>query len=95
MPLLYLTVGIMNPLSNVCQSILDSVNSHRRLQIAQKNQPQDGATELRLAIDLSTSDRADRDRLNEEFFAHGPLRPLIEDHEVSEILINGPNAIWL
>jgi pilus assembly protein CpaF len=30
----------------------------------------------------------------EEFFGHGPLRALIDDETVTEILVNGPGTIW-
>jgi len=30
----------------------------------------------------------------EEFFGHGPLRPLFDDDRVTEILVNGPGEIW-
>lgn len=30
----------------------------------------------------------------EEFFGHGPLRPLFDDESVTEILVNGPGEIW-
>lgn len=33
-------------------------------------------------------------RIEREFFSTGPLDPLIEDPEVTEIIVNGPNTIW-
>lgn len=30
----------------------------------------------------------------EEIFGHGPLRELLDDPSVTEILVNGPNTIW-
>lgn len=33
-------------------------------------------------------------RLEEEFSGMGPLRPLIEDQSIQEIVVNGPREIW-
>jgi pilus assembly protein CpaF len=37
---------------------------------------------------------ANKDRLFEELFGLGPLKPLLEDPSVTEILINGADSIW-
>jgi pilus assembly protein CpaF len=31
----------------------------------------------------------------EEFFGHGPLKALLEDERITEVLVNGPGEIWV
>jgi pilus assembly protein CpaF len=42
---------------------------------------------------------ADRDRLIKEIaddtLGHGPVEPLLADHSVSEIMVNGPDDVWI
>jgi pilus assembly protein CpaF len=42
---------------------------------------------------------ADRDRLVQEIaddtLGHGPIEPLLNDDSVTEIMVNGPNDVWL
>jgi pilus assembly protein CpaF len=42
---------------------------------------------------------ADRDRLTKEIaddtLAHGPVEPLLADNSVSEIMVNGPDDVWI
>jgi pilus assembly protein CpaF len=41
----------------------------------------------------------DRDRLTQEIaddtLGHGPIEPLLADHSVSEIMVNGPSEVWI
>jgi pilus assembly protein CpaF len=42
---------------------------------------------------------ADRDRLTQEIaddtLGHGPIEPMLADHTVSEIMVNGPDDVWI
>ena len=42
---------------------------------------------------------ADRDRITKEIaddtLGHGPIEPLLADDSVSEIMVNGPNEVWI
>jgi len=42
---------------------------------------------------------ADRDRLIQEIaddtLGHGPIEPLLQDDSVSEVMVNGPNDVWV
>ncbi|MGO9752594.1 MAG: CpaF family protein [Solirubrobacteraceae bacterium] len=42
---------------------------------------------------------ADRDRLLQEIaddtLGHGPIEPLLQDDSVSEVMVNGPNDVWV
>jgi pilus assembly protein CpaF len=42
---------------------------------------------------------ADRDRLLQEIaddtLGHGPIEPLLNDDSVSEVMVNGPNDVWI
>ncbi len=49
----------------------------------------DGAARLLARAETNASE----DEL-EEFFGHGPLRALLNDETVTEILVNGPEEIW-
>ncbi|MGE4130801.1 MAG: CpaF family protein [Bdellovibrionales bacterium] len=43
---------------------------------------------------LATSDPEIRPRLHEEFLGSGPLKSLLEDPSITEIIVNGPQEIW-
>jgi len=42
---------------------------------------------------------ADRDRLTKEIaddtLGHGPIEPLLSDNSISEIMVNGPDDVWI
>ena len=42
---------------------------------------------------------ADRDRLLQEIaddtLGHGPIEPLLQDDSISEVMVNGPNDVWV
>jgi pilus assembly protein CpaF len=44
---------------------------------------------------INQYDHLIQDRLNEEYFGYGPLRNLITDESISEIVINQWNSIWI
>lgn len=44
---------------------------------------------------LSTENDEVRKRANSEFFGFGPLDCLLEDQEITEVLVNGPDQIWI
>jgi pilus assembly protein CpaF len=56
-------------------------------------------TETLLAGEATPLSRADRDRLIDEIenetFGLGPLEPLIQDNEVSDILVNGSHQVYI
>jgi pilus assembly protein CpaF len=44
--------------------------------------------------DFSNIDSKIKKRILAEFFSAGPIEALIEDPEITEIMLNGPNVIW-
>jgi pilus assembly protein CpaF len=46
------------------------------------------------AIALARGETGASETELEEFFGHGPLRALIDDETVTEVLVNGPGEIW-
>jgi len=48
----------------------------------------------RLTISESLQAELRRDILN-EFFGFGPIQPLLDDHTVTEVMVNGPNHVYV
>jgi len=46
------------------------------------------------AISLGRAELHSSELEIEEYFGHGPLKPLFDDESVTEILVNGPEEIW-
>ena len=44
---------------------------------------------------VRTEDESTQKRILSEYFGFGPLEALFEDTEISEILVNGPDSVWL
>lgn len=51
-------------------------------------------TEAIIKSELEKADQTIQERLECEFFGFGPLQTLIEDSDITEIVINGPKHIW-
>ncbi len=56
-------------------------------------------TDSLLTLEATPLSRADRERLIDEIenetFGLGPLEPLIQDHEISDILVNGAHQVYV
>jgi pilus assembly protein CpaF len=56
-------------------------------------------TDALLTMESTPLARSDRERLVDEIehetFGLGPLEPLVQDHEISDILVNGPHQVFV
>src|SRR6187399_1340499 len=56
-------------------------------------------TDSLLTLESTPLSRADRERLIDEIenetFGLGPLEPLVQDHEISDILVNGAQQVYV
>ena len=78
-----------------------------RLTEAVRGRLADAGTAMPTAADVAAAVRAERgvigdtevltlaDRLRAELVGAGPLEPLLRDPEVTDVLVNGPDEVWL
>lgn len=77
--------------SSICVEIEKSFETHLMVNANDSNiQQYKEFIESRIA----RLDANYQDRLRNEFFNLGPLELLIQDNEISEILVNSPDSIW-
>ncbi len=75
-------------------NIYEKIRNLPTIQISTLQDHAHTETELLVKKELSLENETSKLRVHEEFFGFGPLKPLFDDSEVTEIIVNGPNQIW-
>lgn len=83
----------MTSLQIMVRDICDKIKISPNIDVIAIEQGNDRLEKI-LNQEIKTKDEESRIRLQEEFFGNGPLDPLINDEDVTEIIINSWKDIW-
>lgn len=76
------------------ESLLERIPAEMRLDLSETTERFQGDVTVKKRMEDLLKIHPERDRILEELFGCGPLQKLLDDENVTEIIVNGPDAIW-
>ncbi|MEQ1877410.1 MAG: ATPase, T2SS/T4P/T4SS family [Bdellovibrionia bacterium] len=85
-----------NEMSSLVKRIHDEFSRKAFIDLATIENEEEGLSQLNNILNEHTNllPATDRDRIRDEYFELGPLKTLMDDPEVTEIIVNGPESVW-